>query len=85
MNNAEVYINTLRTLFAFSDIIELRLIFPGGRVEAFQGELTESSISKFAALIEKFNGKCRVEVTLNPLERECLPVQTYWWLSGPGL
>ena len=63
----EIYKNTLLTLSSFGDNKELRLISPNGKIEAFQGEINEESLEKFAALIRHFDQKCQIEMTLNPL------------------
>jgi len=67
MNSEEIYRHTLLTLSSFGDVIELRLIFPNGKIEAFQGVLTETSLHSFAGLIRHFDKKCQVEMSLNPL------------------
>ena len=67
MSDIEIYRNTLLALLSLGDFIELRLILPNGKIQAFQGKLTEESLEKFLILISKFDKKCQVELTLNPL------------------
>jgi len=63
----DIYRNTLLSLLTFGDFFELRLIFPKAKVGGLQGELNKDTLEKFIELIQHFDKRCQVEMSLNPL------------------